>query len=115
MPEKSTPVATVPVFTRRKRRLKKARGFSLGELAQTGLQASQARSFGIRMDQRRSTIHPQNVAALQAFLDASPPETGTPQSSVEPASEGSKLEGDSVPAEKASRRRRTKPTEKQAS
>ena len=111
MPRASPPDATVPRFTRTKRRLGKGRGFSVDELAQASLQASQARSLGIRVDQRRRTVHPQNVAALRAFLDAN-----TARSPAETVTDGSKSEGESVQAEKTSRRRRrAKPAEKQAS
>jgi large subunit ribosomal protein L13e len=59
-------------------KLRKGRGFSLGELKQAGLQESQARSMGLRIDIRRSTVHAQNVSSLGAFLASSkkaePPE-----------------------------------------
>jgi len=110
-----SPVATVPRFTRTKRRLGKGRGFSVGELAQASLQTSQARSFGIRVDRRRSTIHPQNVAALRAFLDASPQKTSTPQPDLKTVPDEPKPEGESVQAEKTPRRRRSKPAERRPS
>jgi hypothetical protein len=67
------PVPFVPRFVRGAHKLRKARGFSLGELKQAGLLKSQARSMKVRIDKRRSTIHAHNVIALTAFL-ASPAE-----------------------------------------
>jgi ribosomal protein L13E len=62
------PVPLVPRFVRGAHKLRKARGFSLGELKQAGLPKSQARSMKVRIDKRRSTIHAHNVTALTAFL-----------------------------------------------
>lgn len=115
MPGTSPAVATVPRLAGRKRKLKKARGFSPGELSQAGVQASQARSFGIRVDQRRSTVHAQNVAAMKAFLDESEQKTSISQPSIVTATEGSEPEGDSAQAEKKSRRHKTTRAKKQAS
>jgi hypothetical protein len=75
------PEALAQRFVGSKLKFKKARGFSLGELQQAGLPAFQARCVGIRVDRRRSTVHPQNVATLKAFL--SPP---TPAANVTEAS-----------------------------
>jgi ribosomal protein L13E len=62
------PVPLVPRFMRGAHKLRKARGFSLGELKQAGLLKSQARSMKVRIDKRRSTIHAHNVTALTALL-----------------------------------------------
>jgi len=62
------PVPFVPRFVHGAHKLRKARGFSLGELKQAGLLRSQARSMKVRIDKRRSTIHPMNVSALTALL-----------------------------------------------
>ncbi|GEM_PF-3059346 len=75
------PEALVQRLVAHKHRFRKARGFSLGELEQTGLTAARARSAGIRVDFRRSTVHPRNVAALKGFL--SPPARAP--SGVEPS------------------------------
>jgi hypothetical protein len=73
----------VPRFVHGAHKLRKARGFSLGELKQAGVLKSQARSMGIRVDERRSTIHPQNVTALTTFLARPTQETAAPQAAVE--------------------------------
>lgn len=75
--------AMVPRYLRGKRKWRKARGFSLGELKEAGLKEFAARSKEIRVDKRRSTVHAQNVAALTG-LSASPlQEVATPTPSVE--------------------------------
>ena len=94
------PLAMVPRLVARKHRLKKARGFSLGELTQAGLDRSHARSVRVRIDKRRSTAHAQNVAALKAFLLSSTPKANTLQPPVEPAIEGSEIEKHSAPVKK---------------
>ena len=91
------PVATVPRLVARKHRLKKARGFSLGELTQAGVDRSRARSVSVRIDKRRSTVHAQNVAALKAFLLSSTPQTNTLQPPVEQAIEESEIKKPSAP------------------
>lgn len=48
-----------------KRRMRKAKGFSLGELKEAGLTELQARRLKIPVDPRRKTVHPQNVASLR--------------------------------------------------
>jgi len=79
----SPPVPLVPRFVHGAHKLRKARGFSLGELKQAGVLKSQARSMGIRVDERRSTIHLQNVTALTTFLARPTQETAAPQAAVE--------------------------------
>jgi len=79
----SPPVPLVPRFVHGAHKLRKARGFSLGELKQAGVLKSQARSMGIRVDERRSTIHPQNVTALTTFLAPPTQETAAPEAAVE--------------------------------
>jgi hypothetical protein len=39
--------------------------------------------MGIRVDERRSTIHPQNVTALTTFLAPHTQETAAPEAAVE--------------------------------
>jgi hypothetical protein len=58
----------VPTIVRRIHRLKKARGFSVGELREAGLNLTQARSMKVRTDERRSSVHAKNVEALKTFL-----------------------------------------------
>ncbi|WP_455363413.1 ribosomal protein L13e [[Eubacterium] cellulosolvens] len=81
----SQPVAMVPRFVGRRHRLRKARGFSLGELRQAGLQRSQARSIRLRTDERRSTVHAHNVAALKAFAASLTPTTTEEQPPAKPS------------------------------
>ena len=83
MSEMSPPVPLVPRFVHGAHKLRKARGFSLGELKQAGVLKSQARSMGIRVDERRSTIHSQNVTALTTFLAPPTQETPAPEAAVE--------------------------------
>jgi hypothetical protein len=73
----------VPRFVRGAHKLRKARGFSLGELKQAGLLKSQARSMKVRIDKRRSTIHAHNVTALTALLASPAEKTVVPDASLE--------------------------------
>jgi len=108
----SLPVAMVLRFVGRKHRLRKARGFSLGELKQAGFNQPQARSFKIRTDERRSTVHAQNVAALKAFLASLTPKTSVSEPSVETAAEEPKPKKGPVPGKKKAKPRRITRTEK---
>ena len=83
MPETSPPVPLVLGHLRGKHKLRKARGFSLGELKQAGLQEFQARSMKIRIDGRRSTIHAHNVTSLAEFLASPTQKPPAPEPSVE--------------------------------
>ena len=85
MPQVSLPVPLVPKFVHGTHKLRKARGFSLGELKQARILTSQARLMGIRVDERRSTVHPQNVAALTTFLAPPAHETVAPGAAVDTA------------------------------
>jgi hypothetical protein len=85
MPQVSPPVPSVPRFVRGTHKLRKARGFSLGELKRAGVQKSKARSVGIRVDERRSTVHSHNVTALTTFLAPPTQVSVTPEATVEPA------------------------------
>ena len=51
-------------------RLRKGRGFSLGELRKVGLDPGSAKRLGIAVDRRRRSIWDENVEALRSFLDA---------------------------------------------
>lgn len=57
------------------RKSRKGRGFSSYEVQAAGLSFSQALAWGIPIDPRRSTQHPENVDALQAYcaVKVSPP------------------------------------------
>lgn len=100
-----TPVPSVPRHVRGKRKLRKARGFSLGELKQAGLQEFAARSMRIRVDERRSTIHAQNVTALTGFLASPTQKVAAPELSVEAPAVMSEPKKAPAP-----RKRRTKPS-----
>jgi len=90
----SPPVPLVPRFVRGAHKLRKARGFSLGELKEAGLPKSQARSMKVRVDERRSTIHPRNVTALGTFLASLSQNAVAPDASVEaPAVVGEEKKG----------------------
>jgi len=51
-------------------RVKRARGFSLGELRKAGVTAELARKLGIYVDKRRKTVWPENVESLRRFINA---------------------------------------------
>jgi hypothetical protein len=104
-------VPLVPRFVHGAHKLRKARGFSLGELKQAGVLKSQARSMGIRVDERRRTIHPQNVTTLTTFLAPPTQETVAPEAAVEaPAVVPEPKKGPERPKRKA--KRSAKPVKK---
>jgi ribosomal protein L13E len=105
------PVPFVPRFVRGAHKLRKARGFSPGELKQAGLLKSQARSLKVRVDKRRSTIHAQNVTALTAFLASRADKTVVPDTSVEAPSIVAETKISPEPHERRAKRR-AKPAEK---
>jgi len=47
---------------------REGKGFSLGELKAVGLTVEQARKLKLKVDKRRSTVHPWNIEALQQYL-----------------------------------------------
>jgi len=77
-------------------------------LQQAGLQQSKARSLGIRTDERRSTAHSQNVAALKTFLGTLTPKTTAPQPVVEAPVEAPETKRKRVSREKKVKPRRAK-------
>ena len=99
-------------FISGKHRLRKGRGFSPGELEQAGLKRPQVRSFRIRTDERRSTVHAQNVAALKAFLNSLTPKMSKPEPSVEPPAEEAKPKKGPVPDRMKAKSRRARRSEK---
>lgn len=46
------------------------RGFSLGELAEVGLDMDRARRLGIAVDRRRKTVRKENIEALKAYMES---------------------------------------------
>ncbi|MDK2371783.1 MAG: ribosomal protein L13e [Candidatus Korarchaeota archaeon] len=54
--------------TRREKRKRLGRGFSLGELREAGISITEARRKGIPVDRRRKTVHPWNVEALKKLV-----------------------------------------------
>jgi hypothetical protein len=81
--EASSPSPLVIRYLHGRHRPRKGRGFSLGELKQAGLLESRARSMGVRIDRRRSTIHAQNVAGLTAFLARPTQKIEAPEPSID--------------------------------
>jgi large subunit ribosomal protein L13e len=63
--------APKPIVVRKHHMLVKQRvgkGFSLGELKAVGLSVEQARKLKLKVDKRRSTVHPWNIETLQQYL-----------------------------------------------
>lgn len=58
----------IQAIVRRKRKVRKGKGFSRGELKAVNLSVKEARKLGIPVDERRSTIHDENVKTLKTFL-----------------------------------------------
>jgi len=113
LPDSTVPIATVPRIVRRRHKLRKARGFSLGELQQAGLMRPQAFSMGIRIDTRRTTSHVHNVNALKTFLNSSPAKAGVTQGPTEPSTETTEPEeADVVAKEEPKSRRKARPKAK---
>ena len=61
-------IAEPRVKSPRDGRPKRGRGFSSEETAQAGLSIDEARRMGLIVDIRRTTIHPENVAALKQYM-----------------------------------------------
>ncbi|RJS85300.1 hypothetical protein CW706_01665, partial [Candidatus Bathyarchaeota archaeon] len=55
-------------IVRRKRKVRKGKGFSREELRSANLSVKEARNLGISVDERRSTMHEENVKTLRAFI-----------------------------------------------
>jgi len=66
------PLAKVPVLIRHggvpPKEYKVARGYSVGEVKEVGLTVREARLLGIRVDERRKTVHEVNVQRLSEWL-----------------------------------------------
>ena len=59
----------------RKSRIRKGRGFSLGEIKQAGLGLHEAKMLEIHIDNRRRTVHLRNVEVLKEDFGTSIPLT----------------------------------------
>jgi len=56
------------VVPKKSGKTRRGRGFSRAELAEVGLDFSQALKLRLRVDQRRRTKHAENVKTLKQFL-----------------------------------------------
>ncbi len=54
--------------TRRDKRKRLGRGFSLGELKEAGISLAEAKRMGIPVDRRRKTVHAWNIEALKKLV-----------------------------------------------
>ncbi len=54
--------------TRRGKRKRLGRGFSLGELKEAGISLTEAKRIGIPVDRRRKTVHAWNIEALKKLV-----------------------------------------------
>jgi len=59
---------TIQAIVKRKRKSRRGKGFSRGELKEKGLSFKQALKMGIPIDIRRSTKHDENVETLKTYL-----------------------------------------------
>lgn len=66
----SAPKAYVHRFINGKFKKREGRGFSLGELKEAGITKDLARKLGIYIDERRRSVHEENVQALKKFLSS---------------------------------------------
>ncbi len=55
---------------KRKRKIRKGKGFSREELREAGVSTTEALKRGISIDRRRSTKHERNVTTLKAYMKA---------------------------------------------
>ncbi len=61
--------AEVLTSTRRDKRKRFGRGFSLGELKEAGISLRESKKLGIYVDKRRKTVHPWNVELLKKLKE----------------------------------------------
>ena len=62
-------VRMISPIVRRGAKIKTGRGFSLGELAEAGLNVGEARHLGVPVDLRRSMSYTENVERLRAWME----------------------------------------------
>lgn len=62
-------VQMIAPIVRRGAKVRTGRGFSIGELAEVGLNVGEARHLGVPVDQRRSTAYQENVENLKAWVE----------------------------------------------
>ena len=105
LPTAPPPSPLVSRFLHGRNKLRKGRGFSVDELKQAGLQESQARSMGIRIDPRRSTVHAQNVSSLTAFSASLTHKTEAPEPSIEAPAVVAKAKRGATPSKKRAKPR----------
>jgi len=71
--ESPKPIVLAPLIRRGKYSIAKPRdgkGFSLGELKEAGIPKDQAKILGIYIDERRRSVHKENVELLRQFIEA---------------------------------------------
>lgn len=62
-----------PRVLKQNEKQREGRGFSRGELAKVGSNQKEALRLHIPLDQRRKTVHDENVEALQKLLETRKP------------------------------------------
>jgi predicted flap endonuclease-1-like 5' DNA nuclease len=65
---------SIQAIVKRKKKSRRGKGFSRGELKETGLNFNQALNMGIPIDIRRSTKHEENVETLKTHLNLTYPQ-----------------------------------------
>ncbi len=70
---------SVKAIVKRNKKLRNGKGFSQGELKETGLSLKQALQMGIPIDTRRSSEHEENVEILKAHLGIAHPDKKKPK------------------------------------
>ncbi len=57
-----------PLVRGKTKRMRKGKGFSLGELKRVGLNIKEAKKLGIAVDKRRRSTRDENIKLLKEFL-----------------------------------------------
>lgn len=71
--EPPKPIVLTPLIRKGKYSTAKPRdgkGFSLGELKEAGISKEQAKALGIYIDERRRSVHKENIEMLKQFIEA---------------------------------------------